>query len=131
MARVMLILTDATRAKAKAWIDNAPDRTRMELKEAKRSNAQNAAMWAALTDLSVQLKWHGMKLSAEDWKHLCLNALGAEMRLVPNLDGTGFVNLGRSSSDLSKGEMSELLELIYAFGAQRGVSFNDGAEIAA
>ena len=43
------------------------------------------------------------------------------------LDGNGFVNLGRSSSDLSKGEMSDLMELIAAFGAKHGVVFKDTA----
>ncbi len=50
--------------------------------------------------------------------------------MVPNLDGTGFVNLGRSSSDLSKSEMSDLIELIHAFGANHGVKFQDDAEAA-
>ena len=52
-------------------------------------------------------------------------ALKRELRMVPNLDGNGFVQLGRSSSDLTKDEMSGLLALIHAFGAQHGVLFND------
>jgi hypothetical protein len=47
------------------------------------------------------------------------------MRLVPSLDGTGVVNLGRSSSNLSKSEFSDLLELIHEFGARHGVVFHD------
>jgi hypothetical protein len=49
---------------------------------------------------------------------------------VPNIDGTGFVNLGRSSSDLSKQEFIDLIELITAFGAQHGVVFSDEAKAA-
>jgi hypothetical protein len=48
-----------------------------------------------------------------------------EVRMVPNLDGNGFVSLGRSSSDLSKDEMGDLLELIHAFGARHGVVFSE------
>ena len=48
---------------------------------------------------------------------------------MANLDGTGFVPLsGRSTSDLTVPEMAELLALIEAFGAERGVVFNDGQE---
>jgi hypothetical protein len=47
------------------------------------------------------------------------------MRIVPAIDGRGFVNLGRSSSKLSVGEMCDLIELIQAFGAQHGVVFHD------
>ncbi|MTV61688.1 recombination protein NinB, partial [Streptococcus pneumoniae] len=35
------------------------------------------------------------------------------------------VTLGRSSSDLSKAEMTDLIELIGAFGANHGVVFHD------
>jgi hypothetical protein len=47
------------------------------------------------------------------------------------LNGRGFVNLGRSSSDLSKQEMSDLIETIYEWGARLGVKFNDPQERAA
>ncbi len=83
-----------------------------------------------LTDVACQLTWHGQKLRPDDWKFIFLDALKRELRTVPNLDGTGMVNLGRSSSDLSKGEMIELQDLIEAFGAQHGVVFNDGKEAA-
>jgi hypothetical protein len=45
-------------------------------------------------------------------------------RIVPNLDGSGFVNLGTRSSDLSVEEMSDLIELIHAFAAKRGIQFH-------
>jgi hypothetical protein len=88
-------------------------------------------MWAFLSEIAAQVKWHGVKLSADDWKLIFLDSLKRELRIVPNLDGTGFVNLGRSSSDLSKEEMSELLALIEAWGVQNGVRFNDPVEAAA
>jgi hypothetical protein len=78
-----------------------------------------------LTEIATQLPWHGIKLSADDWKLIFLDALKRELRMVPNLDGSGFVNLGRSSSDLSKEEMTGLIELISAFGASHGVVFHD------
>ena len=116
----------ARREQASRWCLNAPLNTRVEFKEAKRSTDQNALMWASLTEIARQVDWHGLKLSADDWKLIFMASLNQEMRLVPNLDGTGFVNLGRSSSDLSKAEMGDLIELIFAFGAKRGVTFHDG-----
>jgi hypothetical protein len=88
-------------------------------------------MWAMLTDIAKQLPWHGVRLRPDDWKLVFLDALKREVRMVPNLDGNGFVNLGRSSSDLSKGEMSDLMELMTAFGAQHGVVFTDPNQEAA
>jgi hypothetical protein len=84
-----------------------------------------------LSEVAQQLPWHGVKLRPDDWKLIFLDALKRELRMVPNLDGTGFVNLGRSSSDLSKSEMSDLMELIAEFGARHGVIFQDQEEAAA
>jgi hypothetical protein len=75
------------------------------------------------------MAWHGQKLSPDDWKMLFLSALKQEMRMVQNLSGNGFISLGRSSSSLSKEEMSNLLELIMAWGAEHGVRFNEPAEL--
>jgi len=127
MSRVAVILNSrAARERVTRWVMNAPINTRVELKEPKRTLPQNDRMWAMLTDVSRQVKHHGVKLSPEDWKLVFLDALGRELRMVPNLDGTGFVNLGRSSSDLSKVEMTDLIELIFAYGAKHGVVFHEG-----
>lgn len=128
MSRVALILTSKeVRARAAHWVRIAPPNTRFELKEPKRSIPQNDRMWATLTEIARQVPWYGVRLSANDWKLIFLDALKAELRLVPNLNGNGFVNLGRSSSDLAKSEFSDLLELINAFCAQHGVQLQDEA----
>lgn len=77
-----------------------------------------------LTDVSEQVAHHGIKLTPDDWKLLFLDALKREVRMVPNLDGNGFTNLGRSSSDLSKEEMADLIEIIHEWGARHAVVFS-------
>ena len=127
MSRATLVLvSDDIRARAHAWIDRAPRETRVEFKAPKRTLPQNARMWAMLTDIAMQVAWHGVRLTPDDWKLIFLDGLKTELRLVPNLHGNGFTNLGRSSSDLSKEEMGDLMELIAAFGADHGVIFHDG-----
>lgn len=118
------IRNDADRAKACQWVAKAPVGYHLEFKEPKRSTAQNARMWAMLSEVAAQLPWHGVKLSPDDWKLIFLDGLKRELRIVPNMEGTGFVNLGRSS-DLSVREMTDLIELIAAFGANHGVKFQD------
>jgi len=131
MARAVVILAgQAERQKAAKWALTAPLNTRVEFKESRRSIPQNALMWCRLTEIAQQVEWHGMKLSADDWKLIFLAALKQEMRIVPNLDGTGFVNLGRSSSDLSKAEMTDLQTIIEMFAAQHGVTLSDQREAA-
>ena len=132
MSRALVILRSLEeRRRAADWCMRAPFGTRAEFKATKRSIPQNDRLWAFLSEIAAQKKWHGVKLKADDWKLIFLDALKRELRIVPNLDGTGFVNLGRSSSDLSKEEMSDLLELITAWGVEHGVQFNDPAGIAA
>lgn len=126
MSRHLLVLTSAAmRERVAAYAAKAPTGTRVEFKAAKRSLDQNAKMWACLSDISGQLVWYGKKLTPDDWKLVFLDGLKKELRIVPNINGDGFVNLGRSSSDLSKQEMSDLIELIIAFGTQHGVTFHD------
>lgn len=125
MSRALIVLSStAERERAAKWCRTAPSSTRVEFKEARRSLDQNAMLWASLTDVARQVEWHGVRLSPDDWKLVFLAALQTETRIVPNLDGTGFVNLSRSS-DLSKAEFSDLIELILKFGAEHGVVFHD------
>lgn len=127
MSRATVTLNSkARREQAAKWVWSAPDGTRITFAEAKRTSDQNALMWDLLTDIARQVPWHGLKLSADDWKLIFMAALNQEMRMVPNLDGTGFVNLGRSSSKLSVKEMGDLLDLIMAFGAREDMQFFDG-----
>jgi hypothetical protein len=125
VSRALLILNDkAARERACHWAMRAPLGTRLEFKATKRSVPQNAKFWAMLTDIASQLAWHGQRLTPEDWRLMFLDALTREVRFVPNIDGTGFVPL-RRSSDLSKEEMSDVIELIHKFGAEHGVVFHD------
>jgi hypothetical protein len=96
----------------------------VQIKPPTRSLESNAAMWAMLTEISEQVVWHGRKLDQASWKNVFTAAL-KKQDVVPNLDGTGFVVLGQSTSSMSKGEMSELLELIAAFGVNNGVTFKE------
>jgi hypothetical protein len=126
MSRALLIVRDnSDRERAVRWCQKAPPGTRIEFKASKRSIDQNSLLWSHLSDIAAALPWHGIKLTASDWKFLFLDALKRELRMVPNLDGDGFVNLGRSSSDLSKAEMGDLIELIRQFGANHGITFID------
>lgn len=101
----------------------ADHRLTLEVRPEKRSDSQNRRLWAMLTDISEQVDWYGQKLSPEEWKHV-FSAAMKKQKVVPSLDG-GFVVLGQSTSKMTKGEMSEMQELMAAFGAERGVVFRD------
>lgn len=125
MSRALIIVKgNADRQRVLALAAKVPTGTRVEFKAAKRTLPQNDRMWAMLSDIARQVEWHGNRLRADEWKTIFMAALKRELRLVPGIDG-GMVNLSNSTRDLSKGEMSDLMELIAAFGAERGVAFGD------
>ena len=121
MSATFSIFTEGQRREAVRLINEAPLGFFLTARRNKRTLDQNSRMWAMLTVLSQKLTWHGQKLSPEDWKIVMMAGLEQELRVVPNIHGNGFVPLGRSSSKLSKAEFTELMDLIEAFAAQRGV----------
>lgn len=133
MSRAVLILAnDRLREKAAAWCAKLPQFSRVEFKAPKRTIPQNDRMWAMLTEIAAQVEWRDLlgrplKMTTDQWKVFFLDMLNREALLVPNAEGTGYVNLGRSSSDLGKAEMSDLIELLFVFGAQHDVTFSEGS----
>lgn len=107
------------RRRAVQAVQNAPDGYAVIVKPQTRNLEQNALLWALLTDVSEQVIWHGRKLEPEAWKHIFTSSLKRQ-DVVPGLDG-GFVVLGLSTSQMSKTEFGDLLELIHAFMAQNEV----------
>lgn len=128
MTRRIVPLDSAARAKeAREIIDRAITIGGWvaEFRREKRTNEQNRKMWAMLRDISKQVEHNGIKLSDEDWKVLAMFELNRETRLSSSMYGEAVVPLGRSSSRLTKAEMSDLIELLYKFGAERGVKWSE------
>ena len=95
----------------------------------KRSNDQNAALHATLTDIAGQVEWGGERLSVEEWKRLLtagwMKATGRRAKMVRALDGQGIEVLYQRTSELSKAECSELLEFVTAWAIDQGVRLTE------
>jgi hypothetical protein len=91
----------------------------VELKPPTRSLEQNSELWRCLSILSRELKWDGETLSPTEYKDL-LTACLRKQKVVRGIEG-GLVFLGQRSSQMTMGEFSDLIELIHAFAAERGV----------
>ena len=132
MSRALITLRGAVdRERVARWAAQAPFGTRVEFKETKRSLPQNDRMWAMLTDIATQKEHCGRKYTPEIWKCLLMHAWGREVKFIPALDGEGVVPMVYRSSDLSKSEMTELIEFMFSYGAQNGIVFHDSEERAA
>lgn len=130
MTRHILTLTKGNRDKAVHGVKHAPDGWTLELREPRRTDDQNRALWGLLNQIQKQRPKHlGVQMTAETWKAVFLQALGTEMVFVPTLDGSGMFPLGHRSSQLTKAEFTGLIELMLAWCASEGIEvehFDDG-----
>src|SRR4051812_2476376 len=126
MTRATLVLVSpAIRQRAIHWVEALPEGTRVDFKAPKRSTEQNSRLWAMLTDVATQKDHAGRRYTPDQWKVLFMHACGREVQFLPSLDNATFIPWGQSSSDLSKAEMTELIEFIFAWGAEHGVKFHE------
>jgi hypothetical protein len=134
MSRALLTLdSTAKREQAIDWIRKAKTGSRVEFKGPGRSLDQNSRFWAMLTDCAVQGRINDRRFNTEQWKMMFMHAYaeerGIEIKYLPALNRAGMVPCGRSSSDLSVQEMSELMDYIAAWGAENGIKFHDQEEL--
>lgn len=128
---IITLWNESDRERARKYIAQAPAGTRVEFKATKRSIDQNSRLWANLTDIAAQAMHNGRKYTPNEWKILFMHAIGREVKFLPGLDGKTFVPWGQSSSDLSKQEMTDLLEFMQSWAIENGVTLHDGQERAA
>lgn len=119
---------DQVAANLYACLREWPGAAEVTVKEPTRTSDQNSRLWAALHDIARQVQWpvNGelVSLSPEDWKDLLTAALRNETRMACGING-GFVLLGTRTSTMSKRQLSELLECVYSFGADKGVVWSE------
>lgn len=128
--RIFKLVHDQARNGAAQFARQAPEGWVVTFAEPTRTLDQNALLWPLLEDVSQQVDWYNNRLTAEEWKDVFTAALRKE-KVVPGING-GFVVVGQRTSKMGKREFSNLVELIYSFGAERGVRFRtDGREVAA
>ena len=130
MKNTFILSHDTARQRAIEAVKAAPAGYAVVVSPPTRSLDQNARLWASLNDISKQVVWHGRKLDSESWKHVFSSSL-KKLDVVPNIEGTGFVALGLSTSRMTKTELSDLQTLIYAFGSDRDVQWSEPVQVAA
>lgn len=122
---IVTLRTQSDRDKAARWAQGVATGSKVVFHGPGRSIPQNDALHAALGDIARQRTHNGVKLPVKEWKLLFLDALDREVRMLPNLDGTGFVSVGKSTSALSVEEFSGLLSIVYEWGNRNGIIWTD------
>lgn len=123
MKKIFTLAHDTARKLAAGFCLSAPAGWIVTIAEPTRSLEQNAKLWPMLGDISRQVNWYGNYLQPDEWKDVFSASL-RKQKVVPGLDG-GFVVCGQRTSQMGKKEFSELVELIYAFGAEHRVTWSE------
>lgn len=80
---------------------------------------QRKILNAACSDLADQVRWHGLKLSKDDYRHMIAGTV-LRFRTMPGIDmgdGTvGWIMLGGSSLDLRKDQCTEAITIAFHIG---------------
>lgn len=123
MAQTIILHGKSQRDFAKRLIDLAPIDAVVKVTEARRTLDQNSKLWAMLSDVS-RAKPNGRCQTPEVWKALFMHACGHSVQFEMGLNGQPFP-VGFSSSKLTKRQMADLIESIYAYGAEHGVVWTE------
>lgn len=124
MSKPIFLIGESQKRHACHLISEAPSDFVAIVRQKTRSDDQNAKLHAMLSDLQraeTPISHHGV----EDLKLIFLQALRAESRVLPTLDGKGMFPIGQRTSTLNKAQFAALIELIYAYGAQHGVVWKE------
>lgn len=98
-----------------------------ELRLCKHSDRQRRLVWSIMTDLSKQLDWGPQKLrfTPHGWANFITASLDGQ-DMVPDMNGTGLVSVGRSKSisEMTRAELSLVIDAAQAFGTNHGVRWS-------
>ncbi len=124
MAQTIILRGPTQRDLAHRLIDGAPPDTVVKLSEETRTLDQNAKLWAMLSDVA-RARPEGRVWPPETWKAAFMHFLGHEIMWQPGLDGRTPFPAGFRSSRLTKPQMRDLIECIYAYGDSHGVRWSE------
>ena len=125
---------------AKRAIDRAPYGITVLIEEQKKSRMAEMKYHAMIGDIAKQVDLIGERRDVEDAKRLLIDAFARVMaangtplrhqsRIIPSLDGSGFVQLGIQSRRFTVSEASEFIEYLYSFGDEHGVVWSETVEV--
>jgi hypothetical protein len=102
----------------------------LEVKDASKSREQEKLYHELIGQIAKQAQHLGAKWSTEDFKRLLVDQFAREIgltgaKIIPNLDGTGFVQLGVQTRKFTVDQGSQFIEWLYAWAANNGVTIDE------
>lgn len=130
MKKIYRLVHPQARALAQESIRTAPDGHIVTIAEPTRTLDQNALLHDIIGPVSKQCDYLGKKRSIDFWRGLFVSgweiASGRKPEIVPGLEGE-FINIRRSTTQMSKRDFSSLCEYVYAWCAMNGITPHEEA----
>lgn len=130
------LVHDTARKSACFAIMRAEQGMVVTLRKPNRTLDQNAKFHALCDDIAkARPEYAGIRMDADDWKALLIlshatatKGEGGKLRLVPNLEGEGYVQLRESSAKMSVARSSSLIEYTLTWATKQGIDLRSRAE---
>lgn len=102
----------------------------LEIKAQSKSRDTEKLYHELIGQIAKQAQHMGAKWSAEDFKRLLVDQFMRDIgegggRVIPNLDGTGIVQLGSQTRNFTQEQGSQFIEWLYAWAANNGVTIDE------
>jgi hypothetical protein len=127
------LVHDTARRLAMEAVRSAEQGMVVTIRKPNRSLDQNAKFHSAVADIAkAKPVWNNITMDADDWKALLILshaiATGGQdgaMRLVPDLEGKGYVQLRESSARMTVARSASLIDYVTAWAAAHGIPLQD------
>ena len=101
----------------------------LTIERERKTRIQEEKYHAIIGEIAAVATHAGCKLDAESFKRLLLDKFARDTgrpvgRLLPNLDGTGVVDVGIQSRRFTVADASEFIEWLHAWCADNGVELS-------
>ena len=123
----------AARENAARAVMQAAEGMMVRIEPPKKSRDQEALYHAIFGEIAKTRTFMGQRHDSETWKRLLVDAFArikasegepvqGHGAIMPNLDGTGFIQLGVQTRKFTKKEASEFIEFLHAWMVEEKVT---------
>ena len=128
MKQTFFMAHELARSNAIEAVRNAPEGYKVTIDSPRRTDPENRLLHALIGEVAVAKVWEGKRLPMEVWKRLLVaawcRASGEPAEMYRSLDGQGIDIVPKRTGKLTKKECADLIEFIYAWGAENGVNWS-------
>lgn len=130
-AQTFRMVHHAARDGAVRAVKAAPEGYVVVVRPPNRSLDQNSKFHALVSDITkAKPTWKGVNMDAEDWKQIlvlshAIATAGGSVRMVPDLEGHGYIQLRESTAKMNKGRGSSLIEYTIAWAVAHDIPLRD------